>query len=404
MKQVRKLIGFAFIFSMLFAACRKDGRLVPETDNLSEDTEATASRGSHGNQHENGPGHVYTLSNQTDGNKVLVYRRAANGTLSWKASYFTGGNGSGGGLGNQGALVTGSFDNDHYGHRGDDKKNILLAVNAGSNSISLFAINDYGLRLRSTVGSGGTTPVSITQHDRLVYVLNAGGNGNISGFWLGHGGRLYPIPHSTRPLSSNSAGAAQIQFVNNGKVLAITEKATNKIVTYTINNWGRPGVMHSLTSANTTPFGFDAGRHGNIIVSEAAGGAAGASTLSSYRIDNDGNISLIDGPEGANQSAACWVVINKNGKFAYTTNTASNNISTFAVENPSGNISVHEAIAATTPAGPIDAALSRNSKFLYVLNSGGNSISAFAAGGNGSLSPVQTVGGLPMGANGLAAE
>ena len=115
-------------------------------------------------------------------------------------------------------------------------------------------------------------------------------------------------------------------------------------------------------------------------------------------------ITLADGPVGAGQSAACWVVITNNGKYAYATNTASNNLSAYNVNTSSGSISVNTAIAATTPAGPIDAVLSNNSKFLYTLNGGGHSISVFAVANDGTLSNVQTVPGLPVGANGLAAR
>ena len=152
-----------------------------------------------------------------------------------------------------------------------------------------------------------------------------------------------------------------------------------------------------------SPFGFATGRNGTVFVSEAVGGAPGASVLSSYLIGYNGAITLVDGSVGAGQSAACWVVINNNGKFAYTTNTNNNNISTFGINN-SGDISVTQAISATTQAGPIDAALSNNSKYLYVLNGGAHSIQVYAAGNDGSLSMVQTVTGLPAGTNGLAAK
>ncbi len=216
--------------------------------------------------------------------------------------------------------------------------------------------------------------------------------------------KLQAIPHSTRPLSAVNAGAAQISFINNGKVLVITEKATNKITTYTVNEWGIPGAMHTHTSAKPTPFGFAVGRHGNIFVSEAVGGAPGASVLTSYNISNNGAITLADGPVGAGQSAACWVVITRNEKYAFTTNTASDNLSTFNVNTSTGSISVLHAIAATTAIGPIDAALNNNSKFLYVLNSGSNSIGVYAVADNGSLSSVQTLPGVPAGATGLAAK
>jgi 6-phosphogluconolactonase (cycloisomerase 2 family) len=97
-------------------------------------------------------------------------------------------------------------------------------------------------------------------------------------------------------------------------------------------------------------------------------------------------------------------VITRNEKYAFTTNTASDNLSTFNVNTSTGSISVLHAIAATTAIGPIDAALNNNSKFLYVLNSGSNSIGVYAVADNGSLSSVQTLPGVPAGATGLAAK
>ena len=394
MKQKRNLIGIALI-SLLFTACQKDSRFSSEAKDAEKNNEvaATAARsGRHGNN-ESGRGYVYTLSNQADGNEVLVYRRAANGMLSWLSSCSAGGTGTGGGLGNQGAVVLAN------------EGKIVLAVNAGSNTVSSLKTTGNGLNLKSTVSSGGVRPVSIAVHDDLVYVLNAGGNGNISGFRLLNNGKLHPIHNSTRPLSVAAAtGPAQISFVLGGRVLVITEKATNTITTYTVNEWGVPGAMHTLTSSSPTPFGFANGKLGIIFVSEAVGGAPGASVLSSYRIHVNGTILLRDGSVGAGQSAACWVVITKNGKYAYTTNTASNNLSSFDVDLISGDIDLRDAISATTPAGPIDAALSNNSKFLYVLNAGGHSISAFTVSGTSSLGSIQTVTGLPAGATGLAAN
>jgi 6-phosphogluconolactonase len=392
MKHLKKISVFAVTLLSL-AACQK------EKNNLSLSKEGASEELSLNTNHrddeeEGGGKHVYTLSNQTAGNAVLDYKRAANGTLTFNAAYATGGTGTGGGLGNQGAVILAEGEND----------NVLLAVNPGSNSISSFKITGNSLQLKSTVSSGGMRPVSIAIHDDIVYVLNAGGSGNISGFKLGENNKLSAIANSTRPLSSTASGAAQISFVREGKVLVITEKATNKIITYTVNEWGIPGAIHSVTSANPTPFGFAVGSNGKIFVSEAAGGAAGASTLSSYHINNNGTISLAAGPVGANQSAACWVVITNNGKYAYTTNTASNNLSTFNVNTNTGSVNVHTAIAATTGMGPIDAALSNNSKYLYILNSGSNTIGVYAVANSGSLSAVQTVTGLPAGANGLAAK
>jgi 6-phosphogluconolactonase (cycloisomerase 2 family) len=201
-----------------------------------------------------------------------------------------------------------------------------------------------------------------------------------------------------------SPGPAQISFVNDGTAVAITEKATNRIITYTIDAAGNPGTMHMINSASPTPFGFAVGKNGMIYVSEAAGGVANASAVSSYHISGDGSITLVDGPVHANQTAACWVVITNNGKYVYATNAGSSSLSSFAAGND-GSLSVSEAVAGMTGSGsaPIDAALSSNSKFLYEMNSKTNTIRGFGVGHDGSLQEINTVSGLPTGTAGLAA-
>ena len=96
---------------------------------------------------ERSPGAVYTMSNATTGNRILVFDRAPNGTLTPAGSFATGGTGTGGGLGSQGALTLSG--NDRW----------LLAVNAGSNDVTLFATDDDGLRRVDRVPSGGSQPV-----------------------------------------------------------------------------------------------------------------------------------------------------------------------------------------------------------------------------------------------------
>lgn len=336
-------------------------------------------------------GTVYTLSNHADKNEVLVYNRNASGELTFLNAYSTGGTGNGTGLGSQGAVVL-SKNNEW-----------LLAVNAGSNSISSFKIWSDGLQLVSTVSSGGTLPISVTEFNNIVYVLNAGGDGNISGFKLDDAGNLKAIANSVRSLSSASAAPAQISFTESGKAVVVTEKADNEIITYTVDEEGNPGIMHSVASSTPTPFGFAVGKNGYIYVSEAAGSAVGMSTVSSYHVSDDGSITLVKGSVNAGQTSACWVVQTNNGKYIFSTNAASGTISSFATNN-AGNVVVLNGVAASTNASPIDAALSNNSKFLYVLNSANQTISSYAITNDGSLNPVQVATGLPISAVGLAAK
>ena len=109
-----------------------------------------------------GPGAVYALTNSAQGNAVAVYDRAADGHLSSPRFYATAGLGSGaGGLGSQGGVAL-TAD----GH-------VLLAVNAGSNTVSAFAVTGSGLQLLDVVPSFGTQPVSIAVQRHVAFVVNA---------------------------------------------------------------------------------------------------------------------------------------------------------------------------------------------------------------------------------------
>jgi hypothetical protein len=151
----------------------------------------------------------------------------------------------------------------------------------------------------------------VTNYKNLVYVLNDGGSGNITGFRLSKQGQLAPLANSTRTLSNNGVGAApgpaQIEFSPDGEVLVVTEKATNLIDTFEVDEDGAASQVMTHPSAGMTPFGFAFTRHGTLIVSEAVGGAVNASSASSYDVSEDG-IELISAAVPTQQSAACWAV------------------------------------------------------------------------------------------------
>ena len=340
-------------------------------------------------------GDVYVLTNQPTGNAVMVFHRDAAGTLTLAGSFARGGNGAGTGadpLGSQGAVVL-----------GEDNR-LLFAVNAGSNSISVFAVSGDHLTLLDTVSSGGIEPVSVTvQHD-LVYVVNAGGTPNISGFRIEPGPKiLAPLSGSTQNLPGGAAAApAEVAFNSDGNVLLVTEKGTSLIDTFIVDDDGvaLPGV--SFPSNGATPFGFAFGHNNVAVVSDAAGGPSGTSALSSYEVDEDGNLEVITPALGDTQKAACWVVVTRNGRFAYTSNTGSNTISSYTISEE-GDLALMNVTAASGNI-PLDIALSRNGRFLYARNAGNSAVTGFRVEANGSLTPVTSAGGLPAGAAGIAAR
>src|SRR5258706_10660218 len=148
---------------------------------------------SHG-VHAQGADHVvFVQTDNAAGNQVVAYDRADNGTLAVANTYNTGG---------LGGLLNGSVV-DHLASQGSltyDYDNALLyAVNAGSNTVSVFSVDGDKLSLRQVIDSGGTFPVSVTASGDLVYELNAQDGGSVSGYRAA-GGKLNPIEGSVRPL------------------------------------------------------------------------------------------------------------------------------------------------------------------------------------------------------------
>src|SRR3989442_2104060 len=304
-----------------------------------------------------GPGAVYTLTTQVAGNAVAVFTRGADGRLTWAGTVATGGTGTGAGLGSQGAVV---------------------------------------LSLASRTSSGGTLPISLTVHGNELYVLNAGGSGNISGFTVDNSGGLTRIAGSTQPLSGSNVGPAQVAFSPDGRHLVVTEKTTNLLDVYSVDANGSASGPTTTPSAGGTPFGFAFGHRSDLFVSEAAGSA------SSYVLDATGNVTLVSGAVSTQRGAPCWAVVTADGRFGFTGN-GSGSVSAVAI-TPNGAISLVDANGGTAvvPYGVDDIALSHNSRYLYVLQTGGaQAIHAFHIEADGRLTALGPIAGLPAGPPGL---
>ena len=360
-------------------------------------------------------GFVYTESNLQN-NSVLVFNRAANGTLSLAATVLTGG--AGGGVvsvGSQGALAL-SRD-----------RRWLFVANEGDGSISVMERTPAGLKAVGRVSSGGTLPVSITVSRNLVYVLNDGIHGSspasITGFYFDDlSGALRPIPNSTRSLSAPSPTppaigpiAAEIHFDNTGSFLYVTEVGTSLIDTYTINYDGTPSEDRIQNSFGNAPFAFAFDPRDNLLVTEvreASGNPTGQGAVTSYRLDGDGVLNRLDddgilntisGSVPDSQTAPCWIAITPDGRFAYAVNTGSAVISGYQV-GYNGELSLlGNGVTAQTANAPLDNAFTRNGRFMYDVT-GGGLISGYQVEADGSLTPLNLPVTVPPGSRGLVAE
>jgi 6-phosphogluconolactonase len=337
-------------------------------------------------------GAVYLQTNDEAKNEVVAYARAADGSLTYASAYETGGRGTG----------TPHLPSQSSVRLTEDGR--LLVVNAGSNEITLFAVEPGGLRRANTISSGGSTPTSIAAQGELVYVLN-NGSASIDGFTIADG-MLEPLPDSKRPLSEEGADGAQIAFSPDGKTLVVTERGTNSISAYAVDERGYADGPTTIPAAGQTPYGFDFTDDGALVVTEAFGGDIGKAAASSYSVAGPGELKPVSGSVGDTRSEVCWAAVTKDGRFVYVTNFGDGTISSYGIGRD-GELELVEAVAASTglgEAGIRDEAISSNGRFLYALDADSQMVHGWNVGADGRLAEIGAFGGLPSTVAGLAAS
>ena len=299
-------------------------------------------------------------------------------------------------MGSQGSLT---LTQDH---------SILLAVNAGSGDISVFRVHGANLSLVDRVSCGGSEPVAVAQHGNLVYVVNAGGTSNVTGFRLEQNGKLRPISDSIAFLSTGSSGAASLSFSPDGQFLLVTEKLTNNVDAFHIQIDGTLGPIVVNPSVGPGAFSLSFAPNGAALVSETGPtGGHNASAISSYAVAANGMLSAISASVPTLGAATCWQAVTPDGRFVYTSNTGSATISGFSIATNGALTPVSGTVVATLPSGStnLDLAITTDGKFLYTLNSGTGTVNIFGINPDGSLTSLGDVGGLSAnaGMNGIAA-
>ncbi|HEX3832587.1 MAG TPA: beta-propeller fold lactonase family protein [Solirubrobacteraceae bacterium] len=350
-------------------------------------------------------GHVYVNDNTAGTNTIGAFNRHADGSLTPEAGspFNAGGAGNASGLASQGAIqITG---NGRY----------VLAVDAGSNQISVLKTNfDGSLSRESVVSSGGQLPVSVAVHHDLVYVANASPTSpNYTGFTLHHG-QLTPLAGSTVVLS-NGAQPADVLFNGDGRKLVGTEAGSGEIDSFTVGHDRRltPAPGSPFPAQGVGPFGseFSPANPNQLFVSNAhndvAAGTTGHGTVSAFDDSPNGVLSSIGSSPFADlQTAPCWVEITDNGRFLFTVNTGSGEISRYSIAS-TGALTLlgSTPVRATGGVGAVDARLSPDGRTLYVDESTTGKVGEFAVNGGNLTALVGSPVSLPnTGTAGIATD
>jgi 6-phosphogluconolactonase (cycloisomerase 2 family) len=341
---------------------------------------------------------VFVMTNDAERNEVVAYERLPNGVLRDAHKYSTGGRGSGGTvdpLGSQGSLTL------------SDDGAYLFATNAGSGTVSVFRVFGDRLLLTDQVASGGSEPNAISQHGRLVYVLNTAGSSSVVGFQLREG-KLTRIRDSLRYLSGNFVNSASVDFSDDGRYLVVTERTTNNIDIFRVQADGRLSVITVNPAVGSGTFAAVFAPNGALLVSETGTSEPNSSTISSYAVRSDGALTPISSTIPTLGAANCWNVVTPDGRFVYASNAGTSSISGFRIARNGALTPLPGTVVGLNAAGAtnLDIAISADGRYLYSLNGADGSIGIFKIEHDGQLTSYGALDGLPAraGLNGIAAN
>jgi len=349
---------------------------------------------------------VFVQGNELDGNSIHVFKRGDDGKLTAAGEYATGGKGGDqidaptDSLASQGSLVY------------DDRSGMLLAVNAGSGTVTSFRAQGQKLTDRRVVDSGGEFPSSVAVSGDIAYVMNAGGEGSVQGFRITKQG-LTPLRGSYRslgldnedvPLFSSSPG--EVEFTPDGRNLVVTTKSNNTVEVLPMKHNGLPAVAEPVVnkSAGGVPFAVTFDKAGRVLVAEAE-----KSTVSTYKVRRDGTLKVVQEPLANGQETLCW--LERAGDFFFGGNTGNATVTGYRMDKR-GRLALTNDVGVATPPsadsqGVIDLAVTADDSFVYVQNAVSGTVDGFRVGKNGALTKVTTATGLPAfaesGMEGIAA-
>ncbi|MBA3416242.1 MAG: beta-propeller fold lactonase family protein, partial [Chloroflexia bacterium] len=349
-------------------------------------------------------GAVYAMTNNPIRNEVVAFVRAADGGLTPAGRFDTTGMGSGSFENSDTALVVASAAGQSSPVDLGGGSDLVLAVNAGSDTVSVFRVVDDGLELVEAQATGGERPTSLTVHDGLLYVLNSagdgggaglcfGGNPSVTGFTIEDSGEVEPIANSTRELSGGpSSGCAQVSFTPDGGSLLVSQITANTITAFPVDEDGALGEPVENEPVGNGPFGFTFDGEGRLLVTQNSQAAPELGTVASYEMGDDGRLQPIGETVATGETDPCWIVVTPDGAYAYATNFGPSpllavgseavrrgTISSFRIGDD-GALELLDAQAAQLGVGAADLALAGDGQFLYALNSVAGTVSGFQIG------------------------
>jgi hypothetical protein len=306
---------------------------------------------------------------------------------------------------------------------------MLLTVNAGDNTLSLFSIDSEDPTQLNLLGKPTNTmgqfPVAVAFSDihDTACVVNSGGQANIACFSVSKKG-LTPLANTVRPLGVNQTNpptgpantVSDILFNQDRSQLLVSVKGDPKGAPGFIANFAVTGdcpftlaasALKSTPEKGVLPFSMSlVGKHGDIILDTDAGFGVSVSKFNA----KTGAITSSSSLAINNQTATCWSSFSPRTGSFYLSDVGNARISEVEVNRDGPTVNLVATHLLTGIGGRIDSivASTRSGDFLYVLGAKAGIVNVVKLLGRGKAQEVQVldvksgVPDLPISVQGMA--
>lgn len=266
--------------------------------------------------------------------------------------------------------------------------NVAYVVSGEAGTVSEFSVDaNTGTLLTPAISTAGTgvKPAAIAMHPlgRYAYVANSG-DSTISRYSVADDGTLSPL--GTVP---TEAGPSKIAIDSLGTLAFVTSTTDGSIAQFAINASGElTPIAPRRAPAQASP--VDAAVVGGCGYVKSFGRfaylAGGNDTLSSYKVDENGqlkSIGMISAP-GTGPSA---IALDPSMHFAYVANSSSNTVSQYVI-GAAGELTALSQATVGAGVSPSSIAFEPAGRYAYVVSRSDHKILLYRLGSDGVLSPL----------------
>lgn len=225
----------------------------------------------------------------------------------------------------------------------DSTGTFVFVANKGSNSISVFTIDQTGGTLTEvkqlpapTCTTSQTAPCPLptaaapsrlaTTGKMLFVAMASAGAGSVSTYTFDSTGTLSSPPTSTTAAGVNPSAMA---MDSSGKFLFVADSITNQVAVFSIGSSGQLSAVGAPVAAGTRPVSVCVHPGGKFLYTANQG----SNDVSGFSIDSSGALTKLSDTPVAPGTSPSYVTTDTSGSFLFVANKDSNNISVFSIDS-----------------------------------------------------------------------